>query len=78
MKKSLSSNFRSLTRNQLSKISGGHDLTVYDPDNPCQNWTEVVPFGCSCSGGGQCPTTYVTIKGKTNSRVGVCSNGYCN
>ncbi len=70
-----------LTKEQQKKINGGHDLTVYDPDNPCQNFTEITPSGCPCNSSSYCSRTYgpgaIGSGGGPATIDGKCVNGSC-
>lgn len=66
-----------LTKKQQKNIVGG-DFVVYDPNDPCQNWTEVVPAGCPCSEQFSCSGVYYQdAENNTQYRAGVCTNGRC-
>ena len=72
-----------LNARQQKKINGGTLLTKYDPANPCQNATEIVPTGCPCPTTQylRCASTYgsgsIGNNGGPVMVPGVCSNGVC-
>ncbi len=67
-----------LTKKQQKNIVGGADFVVYDPNDPCQNWTEVVPTGCPCSENFSCSSVYYQdAENNTRYREGICRNGRC-
>jgi hypothetical protein len=66
-----------LTKKQQKSIVGGADFVKYDPDDPCQNWTEIVPTGCPCSSQFSCSSVYYQDGSDTQLRDGVCVNGRC-
>ena len=37
-----------LGRTELKSILGGEGPVFYDPNDPCQNYTELAPTGCPC------------------------------
>ncbi|MCT3814520.1 hypothetical protein CMT92_07330 [Elizabethkingia anophelis] len=72
-------NLKKISRNELKKIIGGlDDLRVYNPDDPCMNYTEIVPTGCPCTSDSQCPTRFGPKPGHSiGSLAGACINGVC-
>lgn len=74
-------NLKTLKRSDLKKIVGGlHDFVVYDPSDPCQNWTEIAPVGCACTSDSQCPTRFgpgATSSSGSVTLAGACVSGVC-
>lgn len=74
-------NLKKISRNELKKIIGGlDDLRVYNPDDPCMNYTEIVPTGCPCTSDSQCGTRFgpgALGKDGPARLPGACTNGTC-
>lgn len=70
-----------LLKNQQKTIVGGAKLIVYNPDDQCQNATEVIPTGCPCSESLPCSRVYGSgAIGSGSGPVtvpGTCRNGFC-
>lgn len=71
-----------LSRKALKTITGGLiDFVNYDPDNACQNATEIIPIGCPCSSSSNCSRRFgpgaVGNDGGPATIEGACIGGVC-
>ncbi|WP_347216155.1 hypothetical protein [Chryseobacterium sp.] len=71
-----------LSRAALKSITGGLiDFVNYDPNNLCQNVTEIVPAGCPCTPKSNCARRFgpgaVGNSGGPVTIEGACVGGTC-